>query len=106
MNNDRKFPGQILTMLYPTRSGKTSRSMPLDAEGLAKLQSALQKAGPGCKIAFKETSPKYRAEKQAQMESEGKRGSPAQYILEVLSAAELAEERDRMNTQNSGDDAL
>ena len=101
-----KFPGTILTMLYNTRSGKTARSMPLDETNIAQLQAALQKAGPGAKIALKPTSDKYRDEKAQELKKRGSKGSPAEYILEVLSEAELQEERDRLNAQNSGDDAL
>lgn len=101
-----KFPGTVLTMLYNTRSGKTARSMPLDETNIAQLQAALQKAGPGAKIALKPTSEKYRTEKAQQLQAQGKRGGPAEYILEVLSEAELQEERDRLNAQTSGDDAL
>ena len=106
MANDKKFPGQILAMLYPSRSGITARSMPLDETNIAQLQAALQKAGPGAKIALKPTSDKYRAEKEAQMRKEGKKGNAAAFILEVLNAQELAEERDRMQANSSGDDAL
>lgn len=106
MANDRKFPGQILAMLYPSRTGLTSRSMPLDEQNIAQLQQALQSAGPGAKIALKPTSEKYRAEKEAQMRSQGKKGNAPAFILEVLNAQELNEERERMNAQNSGDASL
>lgn len=101
-----KFPGTILTMLYNTRSGKTARSMPLDETNIAQLQAAFQKAGPGAKLALKPTSDKYRTEKARELQAKGSKGSPAEYILEVLSAQELQEERARMGAQSSGDDAL
>jgi hypothetical protein len=102
MTTPTKFPGQILTMLYPSRSGQTASSMPLDEENIAKLQDALQKAGPGSKIRWKPTSEKYRAEKLAKMQAEGKQGGPAEYILEILNANELAEERARVQSTNTG----
>lgn len=97
-----KFPGQILTMLYPSRSGQTASSMPLDEENIAKLQDALQKAGPGSKIRWKRTSDAYRAKKQAELEAAGKQGGPAEYILEILNANELAEERTKLQSNNAG----
>jgi len=103
MSNDRKFPGKMISMLYPSRSGLTSRSMPIDEANLAQIQDALQSAGPGAKLALKPTSDKYRAEKAQQMKGAGKQGSPAQYILEVLSAAELSEERERLQSQTPTD---
>lgn len=101
--SDKKFAGQIVTMLYPSRSGLTARSMPIDEESLAKIQQALQNAGPGSKLALKPTSDDYRAKKAAEMKKAGKKGSPAAYILEVLNADELAEERERMQAESGND---
>jgi hypothetical protein len=109
MANDKKFPGKILTMLYPSRSGLTSRSMPLgpsefsEIDSYAELMNALQKAGPGCKIALKPTSEEYRSRKEAEMRAQGKKGGAATFILEVLSAAELTEERERMQANSNGE---
>lgn len=110
MANERKFLGKALTYLYASQSGKTHSSMSLDETGLAQLQEKLREAGPGSRIRLKTTSDKYRAEKADQLRNDNKKGSPAQYIIEVLSAAELAEERAQMdqrnNAQSSGDGAL
>lgn len=109
MTQQRKFLGKALAYLYASQSGKTHSSMTIDETGLAQIQEALKNAGPGSRIRLKTTTEKYRAEKADQLRNEGKKGSPAQYIVEVLSAAELAEEKAQMesrNAQTSGDGAL
>lgn len=94
-NSNRKYPGTLLTMLFSTRSGKQNRSMAFDETGFAKFMQAMQDAGPGCKVVLKETSPDYRATKK--VSKAGREYDPAQYVLEVLTAAELQAERDALN---------
>jgi hypothetical protein len=103
-NEKRKFLGKALAYLYSSQSGKTHSSMTIDETSLAQIQDSLSKAGPGSRIRLKVTSDKYRNDKASQLRNEGKKGSPAQYIVEVLSAAELAEERAQMDSRNNSED--
>jgi hypothetical protein len=100
-SNTPNYPGKIVTMFYTTTGGKQQRSMPLDETGLAKVLNTLQTAGPGAKLVIKETTPAYRSRKLEEMQQEGKRGGPATFILEVLTAEELATESKRLSAKNN-----
>ncbi len=109
MQNEKKFLGKALAYLYPSFSGKTQSTMTLDEVNIAQLLSSIQKSGPGSKIRLKPTSEKFRAEKVASLRSQGKKGNAPEYIVEIISASELEEEKkilDAKNALTSGDGAL
>lgn len=99
--SERKFRGKAIAYLYSSQSGKTSRTMSLDEKNLDQLRTTLLESGPGSQIRLKETTDAYRNKKSEEMAAAGKKGGPAKYILEILTAAEIAAEKAEFDAQRS-----
>lgn len=95
MSTERKYPITIVG-LYATPTPGNSRSMVLSQEYADKACAAIQ-AAVGGKIAVKATSAKTKAEKGEKFPD---------YFLEAVTPDILADERNRMQAQKSGDDSL
>jgi hypothetical protein len=97
---NKKYPGTLLTTFYPTSGGKQARCYTLgpyeskagkSGDSLKDLIAKLQAAGPGCKLVIKDAPAGFRADSN---------GNEPRHILEVLTAEELAAERDRMKAND------
>lgn len=95
MSNDTKYPATVAG-LYATKTQGNARSAVLTQENADKACAAIQ-AAVGGKLALKKTRDDTKKQKGDKFPD---------YFLEAVSASQLAEERARMQANDSGDNSL
>lgn len=96
---ENQYRGKILVSLYASKTGKTAKSMPLRDEFASALLDKIQKAGDGAVIRMKQTSQKYKDAQNQKLKAEKRKGFPADYFLEILTAKEIEEEKAELDAQ-------
>lgn len=103
-NNTKKYPGKILAVFFPTKGGKQARCLPLtsfktrdgrEVNTYQEVINTLGDAGEGSKLVIREAPAGFRTDNN---------GVPAKYILEILTAEELAQERDEIRARTGSSD--